>query len=381
MPAAAPTLFAPAERATPDDLHRQVAFFSETSMTRRILDAVPSLLMILNGQRQVVYANQALLELVAGGKKDLVHGMRPGEVLDCIHARKTAGGCGTTEECSTCGAVLAILAGLRGEQAVRECRVTRCREGRQESLDLQVWTTPLAYEGEAFTVFAVSDISHEKRRRALENIFFHDVLNLVGSIKGFAELLRTYDPADKEKIFELVQGAAEQTIDEIEAQRTLAAAESKELKLNPEPVPVGDLLRQLVGIYGRHEVAEGRSLLLDPAIPEVALTTDRSLLGRVLGNMIKNALEASAPAETVTVRCRCAGDRFEFAVHNPGVMPREAQLQVFQRSFSTKGRGRGLGTYSMRLLSEYLRGEVAFTSTEAEGTTFTASYPLSLPAD
>jgi signal transduction histidine kinase len=373
-----PTFFAPAQRASSRDLRRQVGYFSATTMTSRILDAVPSLLMILNSQRQIIYANQALLTLVAGGTKDLVYGMRPGEVLDCIHARKTAGGCGTAEECSTCGAVLGILAGLQGEQAVRECRVTRCREGRQESLDLQVWATPLTYEGEALTVFAVSDISHEKRRRALENIFFHDILNLVGSIKGFAELLRTYDPADKEKIFELVQSAAEQSIDEIMAQRTLAAAESKELALRPEPVPVGDFLRQLVGIYGRHEVAEGRRLLLDPAIPDVVFTTDRALLGRVVGNMIKNALEATAPTEAVTVKCLCADDRIEFAVHNPGVMPREAQLQIFQRSFSTKGRDRGLGTYSMRLLSEYMRGEVAFTSTEEKGTTFSASYPLSL---
>jgi hypothetical protein len=138
--------------------------------------------------------------------------MRPGEVLGCINARKNTGGCGTVEECSTCGAVLAILAGLRGEQALRECRITRFREGRQESLDLQVWTTPLTYEGEAFTVFAVSDISHEKRRRTLEDIFFHDILNMVGSIKGFSELLRTYDLANKEEIFQLIQSATEQTI-------------------------------------------------------------------------------------------------------------------------------------------------------------------------
>jgi signal transduction histidine kinase len=98
-------------------------------------------------------------------------------------------------------------------------------------------------------------------------------------------------------------------------------------------------------------VAEGRSLLLDPAISEVALTNDRAQLGRVVGNMI-NALQAAAPAETVTVKCRCTEGWIEFAVHNPSVMPREAQLQVFQRSFSSKRRGRGLGIYSMRLLSE-----------------------------
>jgi len=39
--------------------------------------------------------------------------------------------------------------------------------------------------------------------------------------------------------------------------------------------------------------------------------------------------------------------------------------------------GRGLGTYSMKLLSErYLEGCVGFTSSAKHGTTFTARYPL-----
>jgi signal transduction histidine kinase len=49
---------------------------------------------------------------------------------------------------------------------------------------------------------------------------------------------------------------------------------------------------------------------------------------------------------------------------------------MFQRSFSTKGAGRGLGSYSVKLLSErYLNGKVSFTSSEDEGTTFIARYP------
>ena len=63
-------------------------------------------------------------------------------------------------------------------------------------------------------------------------------------------------------------------------------------------------------------------------------------------------------------------------------MLREVQLQVFQRSFSTKGTDRGLGTYSMKLLSErYLHGSVSFTSTPEEGTIFRARYPLQLEAE
>jgi sensor histidine kinase regulating citrate/malate metabolism len=54
---------------------------------------------------------------------------------------------------------------------------------------------------------------------------------------------------------------------------------------------------------------------------------------------------------------------------------------IFQRSFSTKGFGRGLGTYSIRLLTErYLKGSVSFTSSALSGTIFRVRYPLAQPA-
>jgi sensor histidine kinase regulating citrate/malate metabolism len=46
-------------------------------------------------------------------------------------------------------------------------------------------------------------------------------------------------------------------------------------------------------------------------------------------------------------------------------------MQIFQRSFSTKDRNRGIGTYSVKLVTEnYLKGKVSFISNEAEGTIF-----------
>lgn len=373
-----PTRFAPAERAAAADLRRQAAYFAAETLSRHLLDAIPGILTILNTHRQIVYANQALQALLGVEGLEPLSGMRPGEALDCIHARRTVGGCGTTENCSTCGAVLSILAGLAGRKDVRECRITRCLQGRTEALDLAVQSVPLDYRNEKFTVFAVSDISHEKRRAVLESLFFHDILNVAGSIKGFAELLRDYDPAGKEEIYAHIHSAAERVVDEIQAQRMVAAAENRELQVQPEEIRSCEFLRQMVELYRRHEVAENRRLVLSPAAVELTLVSDRTLLGRVLGNMIKNALEASQAGETVTVDCRQADDRIEFSVHNPAVIVQSAQLQIFQRSFSTKGHGRGLGTYSMRLLSGYLQGEVSFTSDADVGTVFRVSYPLTL---
>jgi signal transduction histidine kinase len=120
---------------------------------------------------------------------------------------------------------------------------------------------------------------------------------------------------------------------------------------------------------------------IDPLAEEVVFTSDERLLGRVIGNMVKNALEASRSGDTVTLDCRMVGENIAFSVHNPACMPRNVQMQVFQRSFSTKGEGHGLGAYSMRLLSErYLGGKVSFTTSEEGGTTFTARYPIALPS-
>jgi sensor histidine kinase regulating citrate/malate metabolism len=60
-------------------------------------------------------------------------------------------------------------------------------------------------------------------------------------------------------------------------------------------------------------------------------------------------------------------------------MPKDVRQQVFQRSFSTKGTGRGLGTYSMKLLGEkFLNGKVSFKSTAAAGTVFSLELPFNL---
>jgi signal transduction histidine kinase len=107
------------------------------------------------------------------------------------------------------------------------------------------------------------------------------------------------------------------------------------------------------------------------------LNTDRGLLHRVLGNMILNAIEASSPEEVVSVSCGVTDGYAEFRVHNEGHIPKEIQLRLFQRSFSTKGAGHGLGTYSMKLLSErYLNGRIGLSSSPQLGTTFVARYPL-----
>ncbi|MCC7317948.1 MAG: hypothetical protein IT219_05405, partial [Bacteroidales bacterium] len=66
----------------------------------------------------------------------------------------------------------------------------------------------------------------------------------------------------------------------------------------------------------------------------------------------------------------------EIWVKNETLIPREVQLQIFQRSFSTKDQARGIGTYSIKMFTEqYLKGKVSFVSTEDTKTVFSVFLP------
>lgn len=374
------THYAPAERLGTQSILDQSQAVAKLEDVRFVFDQFPSVILILNQQRQIVYCNQALLDLLKIDNCKQILGARTGEVLGCIHAVENEAGCGTAESCRTCGAALATLTSLAGQKTSRECRVTVKRELGQSCLDLRLSATPFTLEGHNFTTLFVTDISHEKRRMALERIFFHDILNTAGSLRGFVELLGSIkDPVKAKEMLKDIEEVSISLIDEILEQRDLVNAENNELKVQPASVDSLELVTKVFTQFVKHPLAERVNLKLADRIDNVAFISDPVLLKRVLNNMVKNALEASGAGETVTIGVQKKEQQIEFWVNNPAVISRDIQLQIFQRSFSTKGKGRGLGTYSMKLLTErYLKGTVAFTVKKPEGTTFFARYPLIL---
>ncbi len=63
-------------------------------------------------------------------------------------------------------------------------------------------------------------------------------------------------------------------------------------------------------------------------------------------------------------------------------MELDTQLQLFQRGFTTKGDGRGLGLYGAKLLAEgYLGGTIGFDSDVDSGTVFYVDVPLEAADD
>ncbi|MDF1580203.1 MAG: PAS domain-containing sensor histidine kinase [Desulfuromonadales bacterium] len=368
-------------RADIESICADAELLANAEFSSRLTEIVPCIVLILNQQRQIVFSNRRLLTLLGVTSDDDILGKRPGELFGCVNSDRNVGGCGNSAHCRECGALRTLLE-FQGQTptAGHECRLLT-RDG--EAYEFRVQASPYQHAGKDFTVFSLYDISDKKRREALEQTFFHDLNNHLNIIMCYSEVLNEVkDTAALAEYCKIIQTSGKELCEEIAAHRRLLQAERGALSLNIAVIESLTVLGDTMKIFCEHEQWQDRKVVVDMRSEIVGILTDRTLLLRVLGNMLKNALEATSSGDEIRLACyQDEPEQVIFSVHNPGHIPQSVQLQLFQRSFSTKGEGRGIGTYSMKLFGEkYLKGEVWFVSNEDEGTTFNFSLPVEHPA-
>jgi signal transduction histidine kinase len=259
-----------------------------------------------------------------------------------------------------------------GLKAMKETLVSTVVDGKLKSLDMNITSTPIKLTSEVFYVLIFQDISNEKRRSVLERIFFHDLLNTAGGLNGLLTVLKEgTDPDEARELISLSEEASRHIIEEIMLHKQIRAAENGDLLVKIELVNSIEFLISTRGKINFHEVGLNKRIVIADHNGDIGFETDRILLQRVLINLLKNALEATDLDGEVIAGVENQGDKIRFWVKNDEVIPKDVQMQLFTRSFSTKSKIRGMGTYSIRLLTEnYLRGKVSFISNEKEGTVF-----------
>jgi hypothetical protein len=369
-----------AERSPRETVLRQARLFAE-SPAAGVLDRLPMGVAVFNATRQIVYSNVKFRDLAGRDcpVEDFV-GQRLGEALACLGAALEIGGCGTSELCHSCGLARSMGESLGGQTIVDgECSLARQAGKRLETLDFNVWIWGLPYDGELFHATILTDARPEKRLALMERIFYHDILNMVSGMQGICELMREEEEGARNAELDLLLFAAERITDIILSQRDFSLAERGDYEVATNKMGTLSLLADITALMRRDPAARGKTLAVDPDGADAFFASDRKLVTRILVNMLKNALEATPAGGKVTTGCRLEDGFVRFWVRNPGVVPEEARPQIFRRAFSTKGAGRGLGTYGMKLFAEnYLGGEVGFTSDADAGTTFFVRLPCGI---
>lgn len=189
---------------------------------------------------------------------------------------------------------------------------------------------------------------------ALHSII-HEFQTPIAAIRMAADILDSPIGHNRtEKYVRIIREETERLQRQVETMLTLAWADRNTLILNPEPVPVYQLL---------HSVAErhGDYLRLNVKGEEPMLLADRLHLTNVLHNLLDNAIKYSVGEPIITVCAETSSNGLFISVCDQGVgIPAHLLPQIFQPFFrvhdrnqpSVKGFGLGL-SYVQRIIQAH----------------------------
>ena len=369
------TYFATPERVTESELADEIEFVSQNPVISGLLHSVGGLLAILDEHLQVVALNETFLNMLGLDHPEQTLGLRLGEVMHCVHANEEPAGCCTTKACASCGAAISIVSCLGQDKPVeRICALKANRGGRQVDIALLVRSHGIRIHSRRILLIFIQDITQQQQWAALERTFFHDVNNMLSMLVSASELLVEETPSE---LATTIHHASLRLSKEVAIQRCLTENETASYQPNMCPIEAGQALKELQAFFVRHPVSRGKTVEFDFTFADLSVTTDISLLLRVLCNMVTNALEATEPQGVVKVWIEREATALSFCVWNAQPIPEAVALRIFQRNFSTKQQaGRGVGTFSMKLFGEtFLGGSVTFTSSPEKGTVFRLALP------
>jgi len=375
------TYFASADKAAFAEIESSYHSLKNNPLLRMFQEAMPDLAMIINANRQLVYANTNLIRFLELEDDQMPLGERLGNLLSCIHSEEEPSGCGTTEACRFCGIVNAVLESqYSGKPVVKEARITALLQKEEViSYDLKIKASPLQYKDQEYTILCINDISDRKRLAILENSYINDVFDVASELKNVVSSINKQGlDNDNRSIIETAEKVNYELVNDLLAQKMLNEAEEGTLKTNVSLCNTVRLFKEVEQYYSTQEIARGSKLFMDPFSHSINFQSDKNIIKRVLINLLNNAFEAATPPKIVKAGVRLHDKVLRFSVYSQAELPEEVKHQVFQRSFSTKGENRGLGTYLARLLTtRYLKGKIYFNS-DSCGTTFFVEIPLHL---
>jgi len=231
-------------------------------------------------------------------------------------------------------------------------------------------------------------IQVEELKEKLTQMVVHDLKNPLTGMVGNLQLLELQGPGISAESFREIlartQEGARQLMVLIKNILDVARMEEKKLVLHRQPLKpeslLADCIRQSEGLSKK----VGVELLVKVEGAPGAVDADAELTGRILANLVTNALKHTPPGGKVEVGASDLGDQVRFWVEDTGdgipseILPRVFDKFVMGPSGSDPGAGgygTGLGLTFCKMAVEAHGGSIRVESQSGKGSTFSFTLP------
>ena len=232
----------------------------------------------------------------------------------------------------------------------------------------------------------------QRFKDSMTQMVVHDLKNPLAGIMGNLQLMQMQQDAMTgprlEELLQRTQESARQLMRMILNILHIGKLEEQKMPLRAEPFNLHELLQESVDEMASLAVRDGIGLdqRVEAALP--ALTADRELVGRVIGNLLSNAFKHTPGGGTVTVGARREGDELLLSVSDTGEgIPEDLLPYIFEKFVAGESDNSrrmlydsGLGLTFCKLAVEAHGGRIWIESRLHEGTRVFVALPLRSPA-
>lgn len=372
----------------------------EKNNLRNILEALPSGILVVDGDTVVKWANKPILDVLENGTPGIV-GHRFGEGTHCINSYEK--GCGEGRSCGFCEIRKYVGKVLREGVSCKDAviRHTVLNGDGEECLWFKVTFIPFAIPDEEQIILAIDDITEQKKYEAalekgkaeaesanvvksefLANMS-HEIRTPLNGLVGMMDLLMLSDINEEQKEYiNMAKFSATSLLKVINDILDLSRMEAGKLVIERADFDVRRLTEETVKLHA--VLAKNKGLQLKYSVsadipPYLAGDPDR--IRQILNNLIVNAIKFTDSGEVrVEVNRLSMAQReveLRFSISDTGIgISDEKKNLLFQRfsqvdgSSTRKYGGTGLGLAICKQLAEMMGGGISVESEPRRGSVF-----------
>lgn len=268
--------------------------------------------------------------------------------------------------------IVAIFAGYRASLAVLsplQSLTQKLSAIRPDQRGVRVATGP--YGSEVSRIAQAFDLYLERLDRFVEREKYfavaasHELRTPLSVVMGAVEVLESQSatqPASFERALQRISRACHDMLGFIEVSLLLSREDARPVQVTQRT----QLSRVISGLVEDHDgQLKAHNIELKPQLSgDLLLDQSESIVQMVLSNLLRNAIEHTTDGQIII---RLQGSCLSIEDTGEGIAADQLQ-RVFERSYSTKQQGTGMGLDLVRRLCERFNWKINLSSTAGKGT-------------
>jgi len=218
------------------------------------------------------------------------------------------------------------------------------------------------------------------------SIMAHDIKNPLAGLVTITEILhkdfRQLPDAEKEEIFETINGSAKQLYNLLENLLHWSRSQTGKIPLNLVELAISSLVDSNIELL-KVNAEEKNIMIINMIKPELKLKADKDMISLVFRNLLSNAVKFTPDGGKVIVSAEQKNDNIEFVVEDNGLgISKEDANKLFRidTQYSNPGTrkeaGTGLGLILCKEFIQKHKGAIGVESEQGKGSKFIFTLPI-----